>query len=161
MGQTIVLGADVHIGGNRFQNAAIIYRPDGSSTTIVARQTVPVAQWRPWSSGGHFPADWLSHNTADIGDGVRTRFIFCHEEWMVVLHLLSEAREEHGLIIAMANLWAARNPTASYVQGLHTQGMALLFGRTYVRAVNGPIYPWKTVFGRLADVNWSTFPARS
>jgi hypothetical protein len=137
-GQTLVLGADVVFGSNRFQNAALIFRPDGSSTLIAARQTVPIAQWRPWSRGAHFPADWLATSTADLGGGRRARFMFCHEEWMAVLHLLSEAREEHELVIAMANLWAAPAPTASYVQGAHTQGMALLFGRVYVRAVNGP-----------------------
>ncbi len=140
-GQTLVLGADVAIGRNRFHNAALIYRPDGSSTLVVARQTVPVAQWRPWSRGSHFPADWLANSTADIGGGVRARFILCHEEWMAGLHLLSELRESHELVIAMANLWAAEDATASYVQGTHTQGMALLFGRKYVRAVNGRQVP--------------------
>lgn len=140
-GQTLVLGADVAFGSNRFQNAALIFRPDGSSTLIAARQTVPIAQWRPWSRGSHFPADWLEQSTADLGGGLRARFMFCHEEWMGVLHLLSEAREEHELVIAMANLWAASDPTASYVQDAHTQGMALLFGRVYVRAVNGPEIP--------------------
>lgn len=141
MGQTIVLGADVALGGYRFENAALIYRPDGSSTKLVARQTAPGAQWRPWSSGVHFPADWIGRNTADIGGGIRARFMFCHEEWMATLHLLSEAREEHQLVIAMANLWAAQDSTASHIQGAHTQGMALLFGRMYVRAVNGPKLP--------------------
>jgi hypothetical protein len=140
-GQTLVLGADLALGGNRFQNAALIFRPDGSSNLLAARQTVPIAQWRPWSRGAHFPADWLATNTVDLGGGRRARFMFCHEEWMAVLHLLSEAREEHELVIAMANLWAAPDPTASYVQGAHTQGMALLFGRAYVRAVNGPEIP--------------------
>jgi hypothetical protein len=135
-GQTLVLGAELALGGSGFGNAAIIYRPYGSSTTINARQTAPVAQWRPWTSGVHFPADWLAPSTADIG-GIRARFMFCHEEWMAVLHLLSEAREEHELVVALANLWSAQDSTASYVQGAHTQGMALLFGRTYVRAVNG------------------------
>jgi hypothetical protein len=140
-GQTLVLGADVAFGSKRFQNAALIFRPDGSSTLIAARQTVPIAQWRPWSRGAHFPADWVGTSTADLGGGLRARFIFCHEEWMAVLHLLSEAREEHELVIAMANLWAASDPTASYVQGAHTQGIALLFGRVYIRAVNGPEIP--------------------
>jgi hypothetical protein len=139
LGRTLVVGADIAAASKQFQNAAIILRPDGTSTTIVARQTVPIAQWRPWASGVTFPADWLAKSTADVGGGIHARFMFCHEEWMPALHLLSEAREEHEIVIAMGNLWAAQDETASYVQGSHTQGMALLFGRSYVRAVNGPV----------------------
>ncbi len=137
-GQTVILGADVGIGGSRFENSALIFRPDGTSSTVAARQTTPFAQWRPWSSDVHFPANWMAASTANVGGGIRARFVFCHEEWMPILHLLSEAREDAQLVIAMANLWAAADPLASFIQSAQTEGMAKLFGRRWVRSVNLP-----------------------
>lgn len=137
-GQTVVLGADVNDAGGRFRNIALVLRPDGSRSTLSARQTTPFAQWRPWSSVMHFPADWLAGSTVGVGHGLRARIMFCHEEWMPVLHLITEFREDHLIVIAMANLSAAENSLASHVQGAHTQGMAVLFGRQFVRAVNHP-----------------------
>lgn len=141
-GQTVVLGADVHDGAGRFRNIALVLRPDGSRSIVSARQTTPLAQWRPWSNGVYFPADWLGNSTVKVSDNLRARIMFCHEEWMPALHLLSEAREEHRVVIATANLWAAEDALAEHVQGAHTQGMALLFGRRVARAVNGPAINW-------------------
>lgn len=135
-GQTVIVGADVGVGGHDFQNAALIFRPDGTSTSIAARQATPFAQWQPWNDKVHFPADWFAPSTANIGGGIRARFMFCHEEWMPILHLLSEAREDHQLVIVLANLWAAHDPLASFIQGEQTEGMARLFGRRWVRSVN-------------------------
>jgi hypothetical protein len=135
-GQTVVLGADVDDGGGRFRNIALVLRPDGSRSIVSARQTTPFAQWRPWSSVMHFPADWLASSTVIVGDSLAVRIMFCHEEWMPALHLITEAREGHLIVIAMANLWAAENTLAYHVQSAHTQGMAILFGRRFVRAVN-------------------------
>lgn len=135
-GQTVVVGADLESGANTYRGVAIVFRPGGSSSYIAARMTVPVAQWAPWSNKAHFPSDWLGKSTLDVGGGIRARFMFCFEEYLPLLHLLSEAREDHVLVIAMANLWASDDPLASFVQGAHTEGMARLFNRRWVRAVN-------------------------
>jgi hypothetical protein len=103
-GQTVVLGADVDDGVGRFRNIALVLRPDGSRSVVSARQTTPFAQWRPWSSVMHFPAQWLSSSTVTVSGNLSPRIMFCHEEWMPALHLVTEAREEHLIVIAMANL---------------------------------------------------------
>lgn len=138
-GQTVVIGADIQIGQGRFQNAAVVFRPDHTTSYITARQTPPFAGWAPWSHDEHFPADWFGNSTANIGGGVRARFMFCFEEYVPALHLLSELREEQNLIVAMSNGWASRNPLSSAIQSGHTEGMAKLFGRNWVRAENGSI----------------------
>lgn len=135
-GQTVLIGADVQTGPGRYQNGALILRPDGTSNWIAARQAVPFAQWRPWDKSFHMPSDWMAISTVNIGGGVRARIMFCVEEWMPILHLLSEAREDHQVVIAMANLWATADPLAAYVQGAQSRGMAMLFGRKLVRSVN-------------------------
>lgn len=140
-GQTVVVGADVPLGGGRYQNVAIIYRPDGTSSYIAARQTPPIATWAPWLKDGHFPADWTSTSTAAVGGGIKARFMFCFEEYMPLLHLISEAREEHQLVIAMSNGWGSRNSLNSAIQSGHTEGMAKLFGKTWIRAENRALPP--------------------
>jgi hypothetical protein len=137
-GQTVIIGADLQIGPGRFENIALILRPDGTSSWIAARQTSPVSQWAPWSDRLHFPASWLSDSTAPIGRGIQGRFMFCHEEYMPILHLLSEAQGDHQLVVSLANLWAADDPLANSVQASYTQGMVLLFRRNWVRSVNLP-----------------------
>ena len=137
-GQTVIMGAEIETDAGRFQNAAIIFRPDGSSSYISARQTTPVANWRPWDSKAHYPADWLGTSTANVQRGVRARIMLCSEEYMPIMHLLSEAREEQQMVIAMANRWASHNDLSTTVQSGHTEGMALLFGRNWLRAENKP-----------------------
>ncbi len=135
-GQTVVIGADLKIGHGRYQNVAIAFRPDGSTSYIAARQTPPVVAWAPWLNDGHFPADWLANSTVNVGGGVRARFMFCFEEYMPLLHLISEAREDQNMVIAMSNGWASQNPLSSAIQSGHTEGMAKLFGRQWIRAEN-------------------------
>lgn len=134
--QTVVLGADVTDAAGRFRNIALVLRPDGLRSIVSARQTTPLAQWRPWSGTMHFPANWFGNSAVIVGDKLPVRIMFCHEEWMPGLHLVSEARGENQIIITMANLWAADDRLASDIQAAHTEGMAMLFARPYIRAIN-------------------------
>lgn len=135
-GQTVIIGADLEIARGKWQDVALVFRPDGSSSYVAARQTPPGATWTPWSSKSHYPANWLADNTVNIGGGVKARVIFCFEEYMPILHLIDEAAYDHNMVVVLSNLWAVKDPLASLVQGAHTQGMALLFGRKWVRAAN-------------------------
>ena len=135
-GQTVVVGADLEYGDKQLQKIAIVFRPDASYVT--ARQSVPVAEWKPWARKSHFPVDWLATSTVDIGGGIRARIMFCYEEYLTGLHLLSEMQGEHQMVVAISNLWASENTLTSFVQASHTEGMARLFGRKWVRAVNFP-----------------------
>lgn len=137
-GQTVILGADLQLDGAKWLNSALIFRPDGSSTYLSARQAAPVAMWKPWAQGGHYPSDWLGRNVAPIGGGLTARFMFCYEEYIPMLHLIDEALYDHNVVVAMSNLWPSHGELANHVQAAHTQGMALLFGRRWLRAVNLP-----------------------
>lgn len=137
-GQTVVVGAGLPQGDGTWQNIAIVFRPQGAPSYVAARQAVLVGAWAPWSRTLHHPADWLADPTANIGGGIRARFMFCWEEYLPLLHLLSEARFEQQLVIAMANHWSSGDPLASSVQAAHTEGMAKLFGRKWVRSTNYP-----------------------
>lgn len=135
-GQTVVIGADLEDGNGGLQKAALIFRPDGTSSYVVARQPVPLAEWAPWRKREYFSPDWLSKDTAAIGGGIVARFVFCFEEYIPALHLLSEWRGEHQMIVVLSNLWASNDPLTSSIQASHTEGMARLFNRPWVRALN-------------------------
>lgn len=135
-GQTVIIGADIEVGKNSLQKVALVLRPDGTSTYVAARQPVPVAEWAPWRTRHSFVVDWFADSTVAIGGGARARMMFCYEEYMPALHLISEARGGHNMVISMSNLWASKNPLTNFVQSAHTEGMALLFRRPWVRAVN-------------------------
>lgn len=139
-GQTVVVGADLPVKGGVLQKAALIFRADGSSSYVVARQPVPFAEWAPWSQKGTYEIDWLGTSVVNVGGGVRARVVFCYEEYIPMLHLMSEAREDHHMVVVLANLWAA-GPLADEIQKAHTEGIARLFRRPWVRAVNFPLAP--------------------
>lgn len=136
-GQTVVVGADLPINGGVLQKSALIFLADGASSYVVARQPVPFAEWAPWRDTGTYEVNWLGTSVASIGGGVKARIVFCYEEYIPALHLLSEAREDHHMVVVLSNLWAA-GPLADEIQRAHTEGMARLFSRPWVRAVNFP-----------------------
>jgi hypothetical protein len=138
--QVIILGAEIQRGLSILDKAAVIFYPDGSSNYVLARQPVPLAEWRPWSpTRSHYP-NWSLNSTASVGNGVRARFVFCYEEYIPVLHLLSEATDSVNLVIALANRGSAGKTDLQYaVQSGSTQGMALLFGRKWLRADNSQL----------------------
>lgn len=138
-GQFVIVGMDrLNPDGRTLSNAAMLIRPDGTVQIVGQRQPSPVSMWRPWSEQGHYPADWLSNNVVELAPGYSARVMFCYEEYLPILHLLNEAKDSHQLIVSIANLWAAEGSAASNTQAALTEGMALLFGRSFLRSENGP-----------------------
>jgi len=135
--QVVVIGADVSIGPGELANAALIFGPHGRRQMVFARQSTPVAQWRPWSVYGHFPSNWFRSTVVDLAAAGKVRIVFCHEEYSAALGLISEALDEpHVGVISMANLWAATDTLPNAVQSAHTEGIARLFGKSWTRSVN-------------------------
>ena len=134
-GQTVVVGADIERGQD-LQKVALVFRPDGTSAYVAARQPVPIAEWAPWKRQHSYPASWLGSDTVPLGGGVVASVVFCYEEYIPALRLISEWRGKHNMIIAMANLWASNDPLTNSIQASHTEGMARLFARPWVRVVN-------------------------
>jgi hypothetical protein len=137
-GQTIIIGADLHDPSGNFQSSAIAFYPDGKTATAVARQTVPIALWKPWQSSGSFVTDWGANNMLVLKDGIRARVIFCFEEYIPILSLINEALDDHNLVLVMSNTWAAENPLASVIQSRHSEGIARLFKKRLIRSENRP-----------------------
>lgn len=135
-GQGIIVGAEIDVMGQSAQNLALLVRRDGTISYVKQRQPAPISMWAPWRKVGHFPADWMGNNILAIEPGVNARVMFCFEEYIPMLHLINEARDKHSLVISMANAWAAPTLEATDIQARHTEGMARLFGRKFLRAEN-------------------------
>ena len=137
-GQTVIIGADLQDASGNFQSAAIAFYPDGKTATAVARQTAPIALWKPWEPSGTFVTDWSANNMLVLKDGIRARVIFCFEEYIPILSLINEAKDEHNLVLVMSNTWAAENPLASVIQSRHSEGIARMFKKRMIRSENRP-----------------------
>lgn len=148
----LVVGMDLPLGDHRFGNAASVFRAGEEVAWILARQSTPIAQWRPWSTDMHFPSNWLASTAMQLGSGQRVALLFCHEEYSGALHLLLQWRDRPSAIIVLSNLWAAPNETADSVQAAHTEGVVRLFGQTLYRAVNLPVGP--------GPASWISTPRR-
>lgn len=135
----LVVGVDFTLTGHLNGNAVSIHRAGRGVAWILARQSTPIAQWRPWASDSHFPSNWFASTSIGFGAKQTAAMVFCHEEYAGGLHLLLQWREQPAAIIVVSNLWAAPNETANAVQAAHTEGVARLFGQTMFRAVNLPV----------------------
>lgn len=134
--QTVVLGADVKLEDGRFQTAALVFYPDGRTVTVHARQPASFALWRPWQTKDSYTSDWTANPVLSLGSGRRARMVFCFEEYLPVLALIDEATRDFNLTLVMSNNWAVNSATATAIQRNHSLGMALMFGRKYLRAAN-------------------------
>lgn len=137
-GQTIVLGADLPTKSGNLESGAIAFYPDGKTATAIARQTVPIALWKPWQASGSFLTDWTANNLLTLKDGVIARVIFCYEEYIPLLSLINEAKDAHNIVVVMANTWASKDKLGAAIQSRHSEGIAKLFGRRLLRAENRP-----------------------
>lgn len=137
-GQTIILGADILTKSGNLQSGAIAFYPDGKTATAIARQTVPIALWKPWQASDSFLTDWTANNLLTLKDGVIARVIFCYEEYIPLLSLINEALDAHNIVVVMANTWASKDVLGATIQAQHSEGIAKLFGKRLLRAENRP-----------------------
>lgn len=137
-GQIIILGADLPTKSENFQSGAIAFYPDGKTATAIARQTVPIALWKPWQTSGSFLSDWTANNLLTLKDGVIARVIFCYEEYIPLLSLINEAVNTHNIVVVMANTWASKDALGAIIQSQHSEGIAKLFAKRLLRAENRP-----------------------
>jgi hypothetical protein len=137
-GTTHVIGMDLPLPGEQFLNSAVAFYPDGRTATATARQPAPIALWKPWRTEGNFIANWRASNLLRLGQGDTAAVIFCYEEFFPTFYLLNEALNRPSVYLALSNTWAAEYRAADDIQRRHSEGVALLFGKPYLRAVNRP-----------------------
>lgn len=133
-GQFVTLGALVVDASGAPRNAVVILRPDGKRTVLHARQPAFFGMWNPFAKQ-HYPSDYASIPVGEVAPGMRAFFTFCYEEGSPFMYALARWRGEFDLMVSVVNLAGASN-TGNVNQARHMQGVMLLFGQRWVRAVN-------------------------
>jgi hypothetical protein len=137
-GVTVLLGADVRLGQQEFENRLIVLgdgkRGDGERQ-ITARIPIPLGSWRWWApmmrarpfAGG-----------VDVVGGKVAAFSFCYEDFLAWPHvstlLFSQQRPE--VMISVANNWFGGGFYSAKVQEVSVRSWARLYGVPLIRALN-------------------------
>ena len=119
-----VLGGAMVFRDNGYDNVVVKTTKSGSEAVYRQRMPVPIAMWRPWTSGGA-NADFFGKPTMELGDQVVAPLI-CHEQLLVwpVLHSMLDGAE---VIVAMGNVWWAGETHVEDIQRANVQAWAALF----------------------------------
>lgn len=137
--QVLMVGVEQPIDGEGNVANALMVATEGKILGYVtARQTVPVAMWRPWAQGEHYPIDWFKTNIAPApveGKMKPVAVVFCFEEFLVWPILTTMALEEPVAILSVVNGWWA-SKDEHILQRQHIEAWARLFGIPLLRAVN-------------------------
>lgn len=132
---SVLYGSDVLGADGRVVSRAVLVNPLGERVVRYVRQPAPLAGDTKWWT--YFPLGWMRPSVVNLGEGVVGRVLLCFEELMPVMHLLPEAFEAtQHVVIGMANHSTDPERMSGFAQSMHTEGMARLFGRAWLRADN-------------------------
>ncbi|MEQ6436303.1 hypothetical protein V8Z74_14915 [Comamonas sp. w2-DMI] len=135
-GKSAVVGK-LALGQDGYLNQAALIEDGQIRATVDQRQPALLSMWRPWNAE-HFPMDWRRDTAMQIGSGMVGRIMVCYEEYIPVLFMLDELRGGHDLSVIISSNWSATDRRLPEIQRLHSLGMAKMFDRAVVRAVNYP-----------------------
>lgn len=134
-GLSVLYGSDVLGADGRVESRAVLVDQSGHRIIRYVRQPAPLSLNTQWWT--YFPQGWLQTSVMELGWGVVGRVMLCYEELMPIMHLMPEALEKtHHLVIGMANHSTDTSRMSGFTQSIHTEGMARLFGRAWLRADN-------------------------
>lgn len=133
-GKVLIFGSTVTEQGKLFNVATIL--TSSSRERYQARQSVPVAMWKPWTQESFDPS-WMRRSKFDVADR-QVAFSVCFEDFLFGLGLLSFLHERPEIIVSVANAWWAVGNGEIDVQHLHVKLLARIFDVPLVRAINRP-----------------------
>nr|WP_280971481.1 nitrilase-related carbon-nitrogen hydrolase [Cupriavidus gilardii] len=130
-GSTLLVGAEAVQPDGSIRN--ILLAIGATEGALQQRVPVPIGMWHPWSEGS------VSMNVLDRGVHTvghrRVAPLICYEQLLVFPVLVSMAGGA-DTIVAVANLWWARETSAPAIQRQTTSSWARLFGVPVVHATN-------------------------
>lgn len=134
-GKTLLFGSTI-ADGSLVTNAVSILSDD-EVKRYYARQTVPIAMWRPWNAVS-YQQSWYGPSTLNVA-GKKVAFSACFEDFLFGLALISFIHEQPEIIVSVANAWWANGADEIKVQLLHVKLLASVFNAPLVRAINQPL----------------------
>jgi hypothetical protein len=131
---TIIFGASVGIQDTPATTNSMIFMSKKGLGKLDARQSVPIALWKPWSDAST-PSDWTRTGVVTIG-GIKTLFSVCYEDYIPILSVISFLVEDPKLIVSVRNAWWVGDTNLLDIQDQHIAAIAKIYGVPLMRSVN-------------------------
>lgn len=134
--QSIILSALVPDGdkGLNTYNALIEMKKDSFREIYRARQSVPVAMWKPWGTE-NVKNNWFDSPLFEISDKKATALI-CYEAYLTWPILQSFLSGDPEAIIFVSNHWWSKNTSLLSIQKSCVNAWVCLFDVQLITAVN-------------------------
>jgi len=120
--------------GFRTYNSLVEIRKSSIREIYRARQSVPVAMWKPWAKD-NVKINWFDNPDFDLA-GKKTTAIICYEAYLTWPVLQSFLVGNPETILFVSNHWWSKNTSLLSIQKTCVNTWANLFGVSLVTAVN-------------------------
>ncbi|MBU1389364.1 MAG: hypothetical protein KKE62_01345 [Proteobacteria bacterium] len=135
-GQGVVLSTLLPDGKGAMEayNTLILMTKNEFKVLYMARQSVPVAMWKPWSND-NVKTNWFESPIFEINDKKATALI-CYEAYLTWPILHSFIVDDPETILFVSNHWWSKNTSLLSIQKTCVQSWANLFNVQLISAVN-------------------------
>lgn len=116
------------------RNALIEMRQNQFVVLYKARQSVPVAMWRPWANDD-VKINWFDSPLFEIF-GKKATALICYEAYLTWPVLQSFLSGDPEIILFLSNHWWSKHTSLLSIQKTCVHAWASLFGVPLVTAVN-------------------------
>ncbi len=120
--------------GFRTYNSLVEIKRNACREIYRARQSVPVAMWKPWAKDD-VKTNWFDNPVFDLA-GKKATAIICYEAYLTWPVLQSFLAGEPETILFVSNHWWSKNTSLLGIQKTCVNSWGALFGVQVVTAVN-------------------------
>lgn len=134
-GAHIVVGAEVPQPDGRYINALVVLGSATVQRPMIAQSIpVPVSMWKPLGRDGAV-ADFAGRGAVmDLG-GIRAAGLICYEQ-LLPWPIFQRAAARPSLLLAVSNVWWARDTSIPAIQRQTVRSFARLFSLPVLSAIN-------------------------
>lgn len=131
----LLVGAELPQSNGEYKNALIVLGArQGEDRAAVQGVPVPVAMWKPWASDGAIASPFGRDNVVSVS-GSRAGAMVCYEQ-VLAYSFLWLMLERPDVVVAVSNVWWARETSIPNIQSQMVSSFSRLFGVQAVTAKN-------------------------
>lgn len=132
----ILVGTELPAADGRYENAVLVLGASNNDNRAASQSVpVPVSMWKPWSSTGAIANVW-GHGGVITVQGLRAGVLICYEQ-LLAFSILWMMVEKPTVLVAVSNVWWARDTSIPAIQGQMMLAFGRLFGVGVIGAKNG------------------------
>lgn len=132
--KTIFAGASFYNDDGSYNNSLAIISHGEIKQIYKQRVPVPLAMWKPWANNSSAKADiWGKYGF--VHNGYKYGVLICYEQ-LIMLPWMQTMLYSPDMIIAVSNLWWAKDTSILKIQEQNIQLWSLLFDKPYVFSYN-------------------------